>query len=452
MFSRPITTNHLDKTYYKIHDSASAETGEWTPFHSGLRLLFLVPFAPRLDAAHGGGRVIAQLLTHLARWHRVALCYLRTTDEPSVNGALLEQCDRIEEVLIPKGGNSITEQWEHRLRVWGQLLAGKPLWAIGRSTVEYGERVRALVESWHPDIVQIEYHIMGQYLSALKGYPIPRILVEHEPGKDVAQALWRSCRDKGLVMACLNWLAWQQFERTVIHQVQAVVVFTERDRLALSKLGQDIPLVRISPGADFPEHPLNPLGRQPLNLLFVGNFLHWPNVDAALRLTDAIFPQVQARFPESLLYIVGSHPTAEIQQRANEKVIVTGYVPDITPYLDQASLVVAPLRLGGGMRVKILEALASGKAIVASSLAAEGLELANGKQIVLADSDGQFSEAIIDLLGDPQQCISLGVEARAWACANLRWENTASAYDALYHNLLMAWNESLTLSVQASGK
>jgi glycosyltransferase involved in cell wall biosynthesis len=137
-----------------------------------------------------------------------------------------------------------------------------------------------------------------------------------------------------------------------------------------------------------------------------------------------------------ILYIVGDHPTPQIRQMANATVVVTGRVPDVTPYLDRAALVVVPLRLGGGMRVKVLEALAAGKAVVASPLAVEGLDVMDGKHVLLADSDRQFSDAIVQLLTQPERRTALAAHARSWARANLDWEGPIAAYERLYQNLM----------------
>jgi glycosyltransferase involved in cell wall biosynthesis len=108
----------------------------------------------------------------------------------------------------------------------------------------------------------------------------------------------------------------------------------------------------------------------------------------------------------------------------------------VTPYLDRAAVVVVPLRMGGGMRVKVLEALAAGKAVVASRLAVEGLDVVDGKQILLAETDKQFIDAIVQLLYYTERRTALAVCARAWACANLGWEGSIAAYDALYESLI----------------
>ena len=403
-----------------------------TPLHARRRLLFLLPFPPSLEAAHGGGRVIAQLITRLATRHTIAILYLRAPSEPFADSTLQHGCDLVEAVARPDPGFCLTDGWS---RI-GSLARGFPMWAAGCAIEAYRTRVRALVKTWRPDIVQIEYAVMGQYLCALDGYPAPRVLTEHEPGAKAARDLLNGHRGIGRLGYWVDWLAWQRFERHIIKQVQAVVVFTGRDRRELERFGSPTPIVRIPLGTVLPAHALNPLGSVPLSLVFVGSFRHPPNIDAAIRLITAIFPKVQARYPETLLYIVGDKPTAEIRRSGNKNIIVTGRVADVTPYLDNAAVVVAPLRFGGGMRVKMLEALAAGKSVVASSLAIEGLDVLTGEQVMLAETDQQLGEAIVELLTDPGKRSSLAKRARAWACSNLGWEKSVASYETLYDNLV----------------
>ena len=403
---------------------------EWSP---KLRLLFLLPFAPRLDATHGGGRVTAQLLARLASRHSIALLYLRGATEPPLDDLLRQRCDVVEEFVRSDEGFSLL-RWASRLSV---LLRGWPLWAAVTAVAPFGKRLRAIVRTWQPDIVQIECHVMGQYISALDGYPAPRVLTEHEPGAKAARDLWRSSKGLARARHRLAAIAWERFERSVIRQVQAVVVFTERDGRAVSPLApKSTPVLRIPLGTMVPERPLNPKGHLPMSLLFVGNFIHPPNADAALRLIGDIFPPLQSHFPDLTLKIVGDHPTRQLRRLVNDKIVVTGRVPDVDPFLDAAAVVVVPLRLGGGMRVKVLEALAAGKAVVASPLAIEGLDLIAGKQVMLAETDQQFRDAIIQLLTDPEKRGFLAKSARAWACANLGWETSVDAYENLYNTLL----------------
>jgi glycosyltransferase involved in cell wall biosynthesis len=290
---------------------------------------------------------------------------------------------------------------------------------------------------------------MGQYFSALGPCPAPRVLVEHEAGEKAARDFVDRHRGIRRVGYWMDWVAWRRFERNIVNQVQAVVTFTERDRQELARLGSSTSVLRIPFGTTVPKQPLNPLGSTPTSIMFVGSFRHPPNVDAATRLAKAIFPKVQHRYPDIHLYIVGEQPPAPLCRLADGNITVTGRVPDVAPYLDNAAAVIAPVRFGGGMRVKVLEALAAGKALVASPLAVEGLGLKNGEHALLADSDDDFSAAIIGLLDDPEQRRSLAERAREWARAHVDWNNSVRAYEDLYDQLLARQRATETGSLRS---
>jgi glycosyltransferase involved in cell wall biosynthesis len=237
-------------------------------------------------------------------------------------------------------------------------------------------------------------------------------------------------------VSSLEVRAWERYEQAIMRQVQAIVVFTERDRRALEPLVPRARIVRIPIGTTLPNQPLDPLGSRPPSLVFVGSYAHPPNTEAAVRLIESIFPCVLKHVSDAVLYVVGDGPPEWLRKLAGENVVVTGRVPDPSSYLDRAAVVAVPLRLGGGMRVKVLEALAAGKAVVASPLAVEGLDVANEEQVVLAETDQQFCEAIGELLRNPVRRAALAARARAWACANLTWEKSIAAYEQLYDSLI----------------
>ena len=173
------------------------------------------------------------------------------------------------------------------------------------------------------------------------------------------------------------------------------------------------------------------------DVLFVGSFVHPPNTDAARRLVEAIFPRVRRRVGEATLHIVGENPPARLRRASGPGVRLTGRVPDVTPYLVQAAVVAIPLRLGGGMRVKTLEALAAGKAVVASPRALEGLDVTDGVEVIVSESDDAFADAIASLLVDAHRREALGRAARAWAEQYLSRERWLTAYERLYDDLLI---------------
>lgn len=390
------------------------------------RLLLLVPFPPRLDAKHGGGKLIAQMIGALSAHYEIGLIYFRASGELPVDEFLQQHCTLIEEVDRPPIRHSLFDL----------SVRKQPLWVSEWSADAFAARVRAVARAWQPDIVQIEYHIMGQYLSALDDCPAPRVLTEHDPGTQAA----RDQRDQQQGFArlphYLNVWTWERFERAIFRKVQAVVVFTERDRHVIAPLARLTPVVQITPGTLLPAESLNPFGASPPQLLFVGNFVHAPNVDAAMRLIGQIFPAVRKHYPRAKLLIVGDHPTVQLQQMAGDNVVITGCVPDVTTYLDDAAVVVVPLRLGGGIRVKVLEAMASGKAVLASPLAVEGLDLSPSEHVMVAETDEQFSAGIIELLSNPPSRAALASRARTWAEENLGWQKAVTAYDKLYQSLI----------------
>lgn len=390
------------------------------------RLLFLAPFPPRLDAKHGGGKLIAQMIIVLSDRFEIGLIYFRAMGELPVDTFVQQHCTVIEEVERP--------QIRHSLLALG--LRKQPLWVSEWSVAAFSDRVRALSRSWKPDIVQIEFHIMGQYVSALDDCPAPRVLTEHDPGTQAARDQREQQHGFARIKHYLNVWTWERFERAILRNVQAVVVFTDRDRQAIAPLANSTPIVQITPGTFLPPQPLDPLGTSPPKLLFVGNFVHAPNVDAATRLIAQIFPVVQKQHPEIKLMIVGAQPPAHLQQMACEHVVITGTVPDVITYLDAAAVVVVPLRLGGGIRVKVLEAMAAGKAVLASSLAVEGLNLVHGEHVMVAETDAEFSAGIHELLANPLLRAGLGSRARTWAEENLGWQKALTAYEKLYQSLI----------------
>lgn len=398
------------------------------------RLLFLAPYPPRFDAPHGGGRAMAHLLAGLAERHEVALLCLRGEEDAEVEPSLRERCRIVEE--LPRAGPRRSPDLRHRIlkhaRALSALAALRPKWAQYCAVPALRERLLRLAPAWRPEVVQAEYHVMGQYLALLDGRA-PRVLNQYEPGAAAARERWRSGQDGRGPRRWLELMAWERYERAIARRVDAVVVLTERDRREMEPRAAGKPVVTIPLGMAAPERPLDPAGQEPPAVLFAGSYAHPPNLDAALRLAGSIFPRVRRRCPDAVLWLVGDGLPERLRAAAGPGVLVTGRVPSVEPWLDRAAVVAAPLALGGGMRVKVLEALAAGKAVVATSRAAEGLD---GAPLLLAGSDEEMADAIVRLLEDRDERIALAERARAWVLGHLGWERTIAAYEALYERLI----------------
>jgi glycosyltransferase involved in cell wall biosynthesis len=390
-------------------------------------VLVSAPFPPRLDGRHGGSRAIAQLLVRLASRHSVALAVLRSPDEPPVDESLRKACELVVEFEIPPVGRSFRERLANRVRLRSALLRGMPTWAAQRTAVGFSESLQRLARDWQPDIVQLEYRIMGQFLPAFRGVSAKLVLVDCDPIAEGASSR---------LLAPVERWAWRSLGRSVAQRVDALVVLTERDRARIAGLSGSTPVVCIPLGHDLPERPLDPRGTEPMSVVCVGSFMHPPNIDCAVRLARGIFPSVRERVPGATLRLVGSHAPDSVLALSGDGISVHADVPDVQPYLDAAAVVASPIRLGGGMRVKILEAITSGKAVVASPVALEGLAVRDGREVVVAERDSDFVDAIARLLRDPDRRVALAQAARRWAEQHLDPDAGVRAYEELYESLM----------------
>jgi glycosyltransferase involved in cell wall biosynthesis len=400
---------------------------------AAVRILMVAPFPPRLDATHGGARVTAQVLTNLAKRNRLALVYRCDSGEPDIDEAVRQSCELV---------RAVTPAAPPKARFTGQLsklallLGGKPIWAIDVAADTMAPVVADVAREWRPDIVQIEFAVTADAAAQLpEGQPV--LIVDHDPGATTAK---RALRSRGStfqrVVRVLDLFTWRRFERRVLRSVSACVVFTDADRVALERYGIDVPVVCIPFSLPLPAEPLDPIGGDPPSIVFVGSFIHPPNVDAAFRLVHDIHPRVREQRPDVRLLIVGEQPPLALQAERSESVVVTGRVDDVRPYLDQAAVVVAPLRLGGGMRVKTWEAVAAGKALVASRRAVAGFDLTDGEQVVIAEGDADFAASIVTLVADRDARARLGSAARAWAADSVDADTSIRTLEQLHARLL----------------
>jgi polysaccharide biosynthesis protein PslH len=384
---------------------------------------------PRLDARHGG-KATSQLLLHLAERNEVALLSLRAADEEGVDPAIADRCAHVEEIEHPTG-----RRLPRRL-VWGfGMLGGMPPWAMECRSARYAAAFTRLLDEWRPEIVEIHFQAMAQYVRRVGGRGLPKILVDYDPASAWAEDLVQTTRGPRRLARRLEVAAWRRYERATRPRFDAIVVFAERDLGPVAASSGQASLVRIPLAVDTPVRPLDPRGTEPPTVLFVGGFAHAPNVDAALWLGRTIFPRVLERVPEARLDIVGHEPGPEVRELAHGRVSVHGSVPDVTPYLDRAAVVVAPIRIGGSMRMKVLEALGAGKALVATPRAAEGVEAVDGEHYLLATDEHELVEALAGLLLDRVRRGALGESARAWAERNLSWAKGVDAFEELYDRL-----------------
>jgi glycosyltransferase involved in cell wall biosynthesis len=279
---------------------------------------------------------------------------------------------------------------------------------------------------------------MAQYVDLPARRGIPRILVDYDPGSAWADEVLRGTTGLRRIPRRLELAAWRRYEQRTRPRFDAIVVFADRDLAAVRPSAGETPVTRIPLAVEVPARPLTPVGSGPPTVVFIGSFGHPPNVDAARWLAGSIFPRVARRVPDARLELVGNEPGEEILALEGDGVSVHGSVPDVLPHVDRAAVIVAPIRIGGSMRMKVLEALAAGKALVATPRAAEGVDAEPGEHLLVADEEDDVVEAIVDLLLDEPRRRRLAESARVWAETHLGWDEGVTAFEDLYASLARA--------------
>jgi glycosyltransferase involved in cell wall biosynthesis len=193
------------------------------------------------------------------------------------------------------------------------------------------------------------------------------------------------------------------YERRTLARFHHIVAVSENDRQQMLQMDPSCEITVNPTGVDTEQFQVAPpSSAAPPRVVFTGSMDWEPNIDAMEYFCAQIWPRILAEFPHAIFQIVGRTPFPRVQRLASKSVVVTGTVPSVTDYLRDATVVVVPLRIGGGTRLKIYEAMAMGKALVSTSIGAEGLTFENGRDLLLADDANSFADAILLLLRDAQ--------------------------------------------------
>ncbi len=254
--------------------------------------------------------------------------------------------------------------------------------------------------------------------------PPPRVrtlLTEHEVRRPraIARPPHAPAQWPGWAFAEADWRRWRSYQRRVWNRFDVLQVFTARDAAALASLAPDLAdRVRVNPFAI--ELPVAAdVVEQPGTLTFVGNYTHPPNVDGALWLGRDILPRITRAYPAARLALAGPYAPPEVRDLEGPHIQFVGAVRDLEGLLRRSSVVVAPVRMGGGMRMKVLHAMAVGRPVVTTPRGAEGLGLGSaGPPLEIADDADGLAHACVRLLQDAGARQILGARARSYVATH----------------------------------
>jgi glycosyltransferase involved in cell wall biosynthesis len=238
-------------------------------------------------------------------------------------------------------------------------------------------------------------------------------------------------------------MCWREYrataraERRYLNLADHILAVSNTDRDMFARLIKPTKITVIPTGVDVDFFRPAVEAEKSNTMVFTGSMDYLPNEDGIAYFVREIFPQIRNRIPDATLVVVGRRPSPRLLALAKttEGVQVTGTVEDIRPYVGRGSIYIVPLRVGSGTRLKIFEAMAMGKAVVSTSIGAEGLPVQPGRDIVIADRPDEFASAVVELLRDPVRRTELGRAAHDLVTKQYSWDSVGQYFESVLESL-----------------
>ncbi|MNX71028.1 GDP-mannose-dependent alpha-(1-2)-phosphatidylinositol mannosyltransferase [compost metagenome] len=314
------------------------------------------------------------------------------------------------------------------------LVARTPFFVQRYASKTFKRQLQALLNAHQFDAIHVD------------GLPVAQYLKDLGPGRqqvvlDIRDA-WSLLYARQLQQARPGWPRWarwlkwkgvQRYERWALREGARCVLLSDADKLALSSQeprARDITLVPNGVDVDFFASDYAEDVRPAI--VFTGAMGYGPNAEAVEFLIEQVLPLIHARRPDVRLMVVGRDPSPRLLSHRSPLLEVTGQVEDIRPYLGKATVVVCPLLTGAGIKNKVLEAMAAGKAIVATPIAMEGIPATDGAQVLVRAEPEAIASAVLELLASPELRQAMGREAQRFVRSHFSWDAAADKLEVLY--------------------
>lgn len=372
-------------------------------------------------------------MTQVARRHDITAVALvdEEFDAPECERAMREYCRDVALVENPAARGRAAKR-ALQLRSLGSLHSFERLLY---SVPELQGTLDRILRREPFDVVLVEFHYLAHYRlrQSPPGSPAPALVLDtHEIAYDLARQMSGSgSSPTRRIYGSLNWRKLRSEERAAFRAADGLCVCSLADE---ARLLADVPSARtiVIPNAADVEH-LQPRPSDPppdgRTAVFFGHLSTFPNVDGVSFFLREIWPRIVAARPGARCRIIGARPPPALRELAGPGVEVVGFVDDLRPHLAAATAIVVPLRVGGGTRLKIVEAMAMGKAIVSTTLGAEGIDAMPDRDILIADDPASFAASVIRLLDAPALAEKVGRSARQLAVGRYSWNAAALALE-----------------------
>jgi len=396
---------------------------------SALKILFVAPYLPSPPLS-GGQRRLEGLIRGLSARHEVSLLCFAESDP----GETREYCHQLVTVDFDSRGVAVSRRRLLQLR---SLVSIRSFEHRLFRQPDVQVRLDQLLSSNSYDVIQVEFCQMAghEFPSGNSQRPL-LVLDEHNIEYDVIRRTSEGTTAFGRrIYHEINWRKLKREELSVWKRFDGVVVTSDRDERLLKRDDASVRTAVVPNGVDLTSFTPSGAPADPCTLLFVGVMNYFPNTDGVTYFVREVLPAIRAVHPDVRLKIVGMNPPESVKSLADSHIEVTDVVDDPRPYLDSSTVVIVPLRVGGGTRFKILEAMAKGKPIVSTRIGAEGIEAEHDRELLLADDAESFAREVGRLLTDPKLAKRLGRAGRQLAEQRYSWESAVTRLEAFYGEL-----------------
>lgn len=388
------------------------------------------------------------IVRQLARGHEVHLAAMTQPEDPDPCPELEAMCATITRLPPPRqvwDPDHPSNYFQDAGRVMRKLFDRRPHLAFIHLNPAVIEAIARLPMAEMDAVFCFRSYLFQAVAQVAGNRPLLVDFDDVEHAKFAAQARLMAARPDALLT---RWEGGKhrRWEFAIADRADAAFVCSDIDRMRFPESSRQ--RIHLLPnGAEFGEasdtRPGAMADEVPRRLLMVGDMGYFPNVDGAVAFCDRILPRIRERLPDVEVCIVGNHPDRSVLELAKlPGVRVTGFVPDIAPWFQSASIMVVPLRFGGGTRLKILEALRWRRAVVSTPAGCEGLDPVSGKHLVIAPTDEAFAEAVVELADRPQLRRELGEQGYVWARDTYGWDRIGESLRSVIESVVRQKNRA----------
>lgn len=374
-----------------------------------------------------GGKIRSyNILRQLAKHHAVTFFSFYAAHENDVHAELSQVFQRVIKIPLDLPAEKSAGEF---LNYAVHLFSSEPYSLTKYCRPVVRKELRALLQKETYDVILCDFLVTAGAIPW--DWPCPKVLFSHNVEAVIWQRHYEVARNP--LWKALCWREWKRMEaaeRRYLQKADHVVAVSENDREAFARFLDPQKLTVTQTGADTEFFQPSEEKEMPNSLVFTGSMDWLPNEDAILYFANEILPIIRRQVPDVTLCVVGRKPSRRLQDLASRvpNIQLTGWVEDVRPYVAQRAVCIVPLRVGGGTRLKIFEAMSMAKAIVSTSIGAEGLPVNNGEHILLADDPASFAESTVRLLGNASRRTEIGQAARHLVHENYNWATVSKGF------------------------